>query len=298
MHAHGAVHGQRTICKCCIVRTSIFATEHVLIGHVHCTTVSRIVAKTKGKHFGQEPLVHHCSGNSQHHDWFWLILLSFQSDSIMITRDGNSFHRPRLPQRLVERLLKMPCEQCVILKESIRRRLDRNMRLDNDYQPTPFDLSVLDGSFSCDGNVMEKVERNKSSQEKNTYLPKLYEYGAFALFAFMTVVLFDFINLIQPIPFIDEIFHIPQAQRYCLGQWSEVSVTQVLQVLTLFLTVRSQNHHSAWSLFAFTWCHQKIGITNLQRGISKLFSNRAPVHKCFVLVGQSFAHLFDSNACE
>ena len=42
-------------------------------------------------------------------------------------------------------------------------------------------------------------------------------------FAAVTYVGFVIVYRVQPTPFIDEIFHIPQAQKYCSGNFYEVS---------------------------------------------------------------------------
>lgn len=39
----------------------------------------------------------------------------------------------------------------------------------------------------------------------------------FAVFLGMTASLFKVMNSVNPNPYMDEIFHIPQAQRYCNG---------------------------------------------------------------------------------
>lgn len=42
-------------------------------------------------------------------------------------------------------------------------------------------------------------------------------------FTAVTYVGFVAVYTVQPTPFIDEIFHIPQAQRYCQGNFAQVS---------------------------------------------------------------------------
>ena len=43
------------------------------------------------------------------------------------------------------------------------------------------------------------------------------------LLASVTLYIFNVVYEVQPLPFLDEIFHIPQAVKYCRGQFSEVS---------------------------------------------------------------------------
>ena len=51
---------------------------------------------------------------------------------------------------------------------------------------------------------------------------------AFVLFTAITAVTFGYFNSVQPDPYMDEIFHIPQAQNYCvgnLGHWNDKITT-------------------------------------------------------------------------
>ena len=43
------------------------------------------------------------------------------------------------------------------------------------------------------------------------------------IYVVISTVVFEVIYQAQPTPFIDEIFHIPQVQKYCSGLFSEVS---------------------------------------------------------------------------
>jgi hypothetical protein len=43
------------------------------------------------------------------------------------------------------------------------------------------------------------------------------------LLASVTLYIFSVVYEVQPLPFLDEVFHIPQAVKYCRGQFSEVS---------------------------------------------------------------------------
>jgi hypothetical protein len=44
------------------------------------------------------------------------------------------------------------------------------------------------------------------------------------LFALITLCIFNMVYEVQPLPFLDEIFHIPQAEKYCRGLFREVSI--------------------------------------------------------------------------
>ncbi len=46
---------------------------------------------------------------------------------------------------------------------------------------------------------------------------------AFSVFAVVSGFFFTIINRTRPEPYMDEIFHVPQAQRYCQGRYTEVS---------------------------------------------------------------------------
>jgi hypothetical protein len=43
------------------------------------------------------------------------------------------------------------------------------------------------------------------------------------LIVIITLYIFNVIYEVQPSPFLDEIFHIPQAEKYCKGLFREVS---------------------------------------------------------------------------
>lgn len=45
-----------------------------------------------------------------------------------------------------------------------------------------------------------------------------------ALLVIVTLYIFNVIYEVQPLPFLDEIFHIPQAEKYCRGLFREVSM--------------------------------------------------------------------------
>lgn len=43
-----------------------------------------------------------------------------------------------------------------------------------------------------------------------------------AIFVLVTAVIFFQVEKAQPNPYMDEIFHVPQAQKYCAGNFTEV----------------------------------------------------------------------------
>ena len=43
-----------------------------------------------------------------------------------------------------------------------------------------------------------------------------------SMFLAFTSVLFYHVNKVQPQPYMDEIFHVPQAKKYCNGSFNEV----------------------------------------------------------------------------
>ena len=44
----------------------------------------------------------------------------------------------------------------------------------------------------------------------------------FAIFAITNYKIYDLFNKEQPKPYMDEIFHIPQAQKFCNGSFNDV----------------------------------------------------------------------------
>lgn len=46
--------------------------------------------------------------------------------------------------------------------------------------------------------------------------------GVSSLLGYVTIFLLNIIHNNQPKPYIDEIFHVPQAQSYCKGRFFEV----------------------------------------------------------------------------
>jgi hypothetical protein len=49
--------------------------------------------------------------------------------------------------------------------------------------------------------------------------------AVYVLLALATLCIFNMVYAVQPLPFLDEIFHIPQAEKYCRGLFREVSIT-------------------------------------------------------------------------
>lgn len=44
---------------------------------------------------------------------------------------------------------------------------------------------------------------------------------AFSAFSGLSLAVFQFLQRVQPTPYMDEVFHIPQAQKYCSGRFRE-----------------------------------------------------------------------------
>jgi hypothetical protein len=61
----------------------------------------------------------------------------------------------------------------------------------------------------------------------HTYLNASFAAAAtvLILLAIVTLCIFNMVYEVQPLPFLDEIFHIPQAEKYCRGLFREVSIT-------------------------------------------------------------------------
>jgi hypothetical protein len=49
--------------------------------------------------------------------------------------------------------------------------------------------------------------------------------AVYILLTLATFCIFNMVYEVQPLPFLDEIFHIPQAEKYCRGLFREVSIT-------------------------------------------------------------------------
>ena len=73
--------------------------------------------------------------------------------------------------------------------------------------------------------------RSKSSYSiENESLVNYSLYlGAVSVYLGTLLIISNVINEIQPLPYLDEIYHIPQAQEYCRGNFSHV--TNVLQFI-------------------------------------------------------------------
>lgn len=57
----------------------------------------------------------------------------------------------------------------------------------------------------------------------------------FGVYTSITYYVFNSVYHVQATPFIDEVFHIPQAKKYCNGTFNEVSVP--FQILFCMLTL-------------------------------------------------------------
>ena len=70
---------------------------------------------------------------------------------------------------------------------------------------------------------MEKHKHHKRSGETTSpsnflFYPILF--GITAIYAGGIFAIYNKINQVQPIPYLDEIYHVPQAQAYCKGNFS------------------------------------------------------------------------------
>lgn len=80
------------------------------------------------------------------------------------------------------------------------------------------------------------------------------------IFITSILVIFTILHRLQPLPFIDEVFHIPQAQKYCVENnfssvrtWSCFLLFSILTVVFDSL-VGQQNYDTTWPLFGLL-CH-------------------------------------------
>jgi hypothetical protein len=48
--------------------------------------------------------------------------------------------------------------------------------------------------------------------------------AVYILFTIVTLCIFNMVYEVQSLPFLDEIFHVPQAEKYCRGLFTEVSI--------------------------------------------------------------------------
>jgi hypothetical protein len=68
----------------------------------------------------------------------------------------------------------------------------------------------LDSSF-------DRFELKMTKAESSWYL-----WLVTGLYVVVSASVFRLINNVQPEPYMDEIFHIPQARKYCNGKFTEV----------------------------------------------------------------------------
>ena len=61
-----------------------------------------------------------------------------------------------------------------------------------------------------------------------------------------TAVLLAAITSVVPEPYMDEIFHIPQAQKYCYGKFKEASNDKHLVVVLLLQKVKHQEYQACF----------------------------------------------------
>ena len=74
-------------------------------------------------------------------------------------------------------------------------------------------------------SVFSAAMRQSSATFSNVWLAAAA--AVTMLFVSVTLYIFNVIYKVQPLPFLDEIFHIPQAEKYCSGHFSEVSCAAV-----------------------------------------------------------------------
>jgi len=83
-------------------------------------------------------------------------------------------------------------------------------------------------------------------------------FGVISVYLGTLLMISNKINEIQPIPYLDEIYHVPQAQEYCSGNFSHVTHNQVVfRVIngisfSILNSVGPQNHNSSWTVFAIS----------------------------------------------
>lgn len=64
-------------------------------------------------------------------------------------------------------------------------------------------------------------ERSNQVENNSSYvLPVVV--GVTAVYISVLLVTHELINRVQPTPYLDEIYHVPQAQEYCRGNFSHV----------------------------------------------------------------------------
>lgn len=78
-------------------------------------------------------------------------------------------------------------------------------------------------------------------------------FAVSALFVLVTAVIFLQVEKFQHTPYMDEIFHVPQAQKYCAGNFTEVIILIAMCKM--------------WSLLQFSlYCHHSLCTTALTLG--------------------------------
>lgn len=70
---------------------------------------------------------------------------------------------------------------------------------------------------------MTAATRNPVSESKGGFLYSSVVVGVTATFMGLMLMIANIVNKIQPVPYLDEIYHIPQAVQYCHGNFSHVS---------------------------------------------------------------------------
>jgi uncharacterized membrane protein len=75
-------------------------------------------------------------------------------------------------------------------------------------------------------SVLSAVMRESPATSSNVWLAAAATVTI--LLVSVTLYVFSVVYEVQPLPFLDEVFHIPQAVKYCRGHFSEVSFTALV----------------------------------------------------------------------
>lgn len=83
-----------------------------------------------------------------------------------------------------------------------------------------------------------RKERKKGKIMKIDVKRNRLSLFTFLIFVVTSITLFIYLNRVQPYYFIDEVFHIPQTQRYCEGNFTSVSIFLNLNIVFKYFLVR------------------------------------------------------------
>ena len=70
--------------------------------------------------------------------------------------------------------------------------------------------------------VSQKNAQHTNEGKMSFLLPALMCISS--VYVAVLLMIYTKMNAVQPIPYLDEIYHVPQAQEYCRGNFSYVSV--------------------------------------------------------------------------